>query len=148
MGGEESGNGVKLADYILSNHKDGNDKKHNRILYLVGDKTASELSNILQDNGVLVDRLQVYATKRLSVEQLQFNIHKANAGDAKWIIIFSPSGADVIIPAIKEMELNVKVACIGPTTSKYVQEIMQVCVDAVPAKPDAQLLAEAMSRVD
>lgn len=143
MGGEESGNGVKLADYIVSSNKNPN-----RILYLVGDKTASDLSNILQQNGVEVTRMQVYATQALTTEEIQARIQNTDAADSKWIVVFSPSGANVIIPAIKNLGLDMKVASIGPTTSRHLHEKMDTLVDAVPTKPDAELLAEEMFRSD
>ncbi|TIA89006.1 hypothetical protein E3P99_02266 [Wallemia hederae] len=144
LGGEESGNGAKLADYILS-HEGSTQRSHGtrRILYLVGDKTASELSSILEANNVYVERRLVYATQPITAENVERRIQESDSTSADWIVVFSPSGANVIVPAIKRLGMAAKVASIGQTTSRRLQELY-VSVDAVPAKPDAQLLADAI----
>ncbi|TIB98793.1 tetrapyrrole biosynthesis, uroporphyrinogen III synthase [Wallemia mellicola] len=142
LGGEESGNGNQLAEYILSR-----EEKPRRILYLVGDKTASELSNILQDHGVEITRLQVYATQQIASEEIETTLKQKECTDTVWSVIFSPSGANVIVPAIKNLKLDTKLASIGPTTTRRLQE-MHMDVDAMPARPDARQLTEEMHKSD
>lgn len=142
LGGEESGNGNQLAEYILSC-----EKKPRRILYLVGDKTASELSDILQDHRVEITRLQVYATQQIASEEIETTLKQKGCTATDWSVIFSPSGANVIVPAIKNLKIDTKLASIGPTTTRRLQE-MQMDVDAMPARPDARQLTEEMHKSD
>lgn len=142
LGGEESGNGNQLAEYILSC-----EKKPRTILYLVGDKTASELSDILQDHRVEITRLQVYATQQIASEEIETTLKQKGCTATDWSVIFSPSGANVIVPAIKNLKIDTKLASIGPTTTRRLQE-MQMDVDAMPARPDARQLTEEMHKSD
>ena len=57
--GQSSGNAAALAPFILSDIKD----RPVKLLYLTGDKNRDTLTNILTEEGIILEAVQVYATE-------------------------------------------------------------------------------------
>ncbi|CCL99803.1 uncharacterized protein FIBRA_01827 [Fibroporia radiculosa] len=155
-GAAESGTGEKLAHFILRDLAPSPEGK--RLLYLTGDKNRDTLPNILASGGVALDPLQVYATRGSSTFHIDLEraVH-AHPASIWWIVFFSPSDADFASPALREhfvlpstdsSELSPRIAAIGPTSARHLDDKLAMRVDAVSSKPNAEALAASIAGFD
>ena len=141
--GGHTGNGHNLGEYI-ANENNMNNKHIKTLLHLIGDKTSSDLSNVLQSNQIKLDKLQVYETQLINDQDL---LNKIKDESFEWIMIFSPSGAQLILKVIQSIDKDVKVSVIGPTTSKKVKE-MGFKVQVEPKEPNIKEITKSMKQID
>jgi len=156
LGADESGNSESLADYIIKYFNPSQEKgSYNRqleLLFLVGDKRRDELPNKLSKSGISLKELLIYETKPNSLfsnelsKMLEFLVERKKKID--WIIFFSPSGVDVSLELLKINLLKdwdkIKIASIGKTTSKYLEDSKNINVSITSPKPEAESLAKSI----
>ena len=105
----EKNHGDEFANEITDKLRD------KKVLYICGEKTVSNLVNILNKNGVLCDSLVVYRTV---CKKYTEPIYLAKNS----IIIFSsPSTINCFLENIT-WDKSFKAVCIGNTTAKYLPE--------------------------
>ncbi|CDO69959.1 hypothetical protein BN946_scf184836.g33 [Trametes cinnabarina] len=155
-GGAESGTAEKLAHFILSDLARTPSRESKTLLYLTGDKNRDTLPKILNEGGLELDSLQVYATQASSrfEEDLKSVFEEAAPEPAEqwWIVYFAPSAAKAVAPTIdKYFDLRAtdghstsakraaRIAAIGPTTLTFLREDlkMEVAVVAKTPTPDS-----------
>ncbi|CAG8457501.1 15844_t:CDS:2 [Funneliformis mosseae] len=149
LGADESGNSESLADYII---KYFNSTRGKELLFLVGDKRREELPNKLSKSGILLKELRIYETKPNSSFSTELDKISEYLVERKktinWIIFFSPSGVDNSLELLKVNLLKdwdkIKIASIGKTTSKYLENIKNIKVNITSPKPEAESLAESI----
>jgi uroporphyrinogen-III synthase len=169
--GADSGTGEALARFIVSNHDTHHDGDYGiqpSFLLLTGDKNRDTISVILTEAGFNFRKLQVYGTTATSnldtnmasaMEAMKGSTLEPSKGydqfdsstvgqespyKKPWIVFFSPSTADVVIPAIRQNPLSsFRIATIGPTTAAHIRSLnYDVCVSS--PKPDPGVLAESL----
>ncbi|KAI0798174.1 tetrapyrrole biosynthesis, uroporphyrinogen III synthase [Abortiporus biennis] len=166
-GGSTSGNSEKLAHFILEDqglslqHDQGTSEARKlRMLYLTGDKNRDTLPTILGTRGVELLNLQVYETQGSSTFEADLTDH-LKGKKPKWIVYFAPSAAAFVTPVLRKYlmlpdssdnysssDLLAHIAAIGPTTSIYLVETLNLRVDVVAPKPTPDALAEAIVSFD
>lgn len=135
-GGSEAGNGSILADIISSDISDHDPKPEP--LLLVGEVRKDIIPRKLSSNGIPVKEVVTYKTANLPDNLARFQKH---AIEGSWVVFFSPQGTQDIITSIKED--NYKIASIGPTTERFLQE-QGIQPRVVSLKPDEQNLVNAI----
>ncbi|KAH7925020.1 tetrapyrrole biosynthesis uroporphyrinogen III synthase [Leucogyrophana mollusca] len=167
-GGAESGTAESLARFIIRDLDPpiGNGQ-HNRLFYLTGDKNRDTLPSLLEQGGIDLEPLQVYATRGSSrfAKDLADVLHPTPlCSDSQeawgWIVFFAPSAAEFVTPTLRSSFIlpmaaesppirptpNVKIAAIGPTTAAFLRETLSFAVAVVASKPNAEDLASAIMR--
>ncbi|TCD68562.1 hypothetical protein EIP91_010487 [Steccherinum ochraceum] len=159
-GSAEGGTSEKLAHFILKDLPSG---RNSTLLYLTGDKNRDLLPNILKDGGVELRSLQVYGTTGTSrfPEDLEDALQASPPVAKWWIVYFAPSAADFVTPTLRKhftlSASNGKALCdaphahlaaIGPTTSAFLRDNLNLVVDVISPKPTPEALAEAIQRFD
>ncbi|KAF8206552.1 tetrapyrrole biosynthesis, uroporphyrinogen III synthase, partial [Mycena galopus ATCC 62051] len=113
-------------------------------LYLTGDKNRDALPQILRGGDVELTPLQVYRTQGSSTfpDDLKLALESLSHqhADIWWIVFFAPSAAEFVTPFLRPA----RVASIGPTTSAFLQDKLNMAVHAVALKPAAENLLEAI----
>ncbi|KAK6904952.1 hypothetical protein I204_08057 [Kwoniella mangroviensis CBS 8886] len=167
---------VHLIPHIIDRlpRLEGTYKKY---LFVRGDKSTEVLQDELRNSGRIVEEFMVYrTTPRLDIGE---NINKFREsrrprpqpksdedGDGKgngqegkgWLCFFSPSGAEVVLPHLKNPKDDEhgfedgywkgwKIFVIGETTKKYFEE-RGIKVDAVAERPNPQGLMDAVRGYD
>ncbi|BGP35105.1 uroporphyrinogen-III synthase [Rhodotorula toruloides] len=167
LGAEESGTGEKLASFILrhfasSPEPPNSSRRRRRLLHLTGDKNRDTVPRILEEGGVELDTLQVYATTRAPGFQADFERLISEVDDDEglvWMVLFSPSGsreclaelrrrgyvASAAVPTTDSHTLarRLQFAAIGPVTQQFLEE-ERVPVHAVADKPEPEALVRAI----
>lgn len=124
LGAEETGNGDKLASFIVEFFKSMGRTPELPLLYLVGDKNRETIQDSLKENGIKVERLQVYETamahdfeERLDAVLEGLDVSNAVGEDQQslsvdygcqrivWLALFSPSGAKLCLQALRKRQL-------------------------------------------
>lgn len=141
-GGKDAGNGSILADIITSDLLTGtNDNKIFEILFLVGEIRRDIIPKKLSSRDIKVREVVTYKTKDLDDNIDRF---KSALSQDSWVVLFSPQGTREILEYLKTRKgENVKLASIGPTTEKFLQE-NGIEPQVVSAKPDACSLFNAI----
>ncbi|KAJ3868517.1 tetrapyrrole biosynthesis, uroporphyrinogen III synthase [Lentinula novae-zelandiae] len=155
--GEHSGTAELLARFILE-QTPGNRPKC--LLYLTGDKNRETLPKVMDEGHVDLVSLQVYKTcgsSRFSHDLSE--VLQGSERDAEiWIVFFAPSAAEFVYPHLQAQfrfrstdtkssnddKPLVRIAAIGPTTASFLRDNLRLHVDAIPAKPNPDLLVEAI----
>jgi len=123
----------------------GGDLGQKRILLLRSELASNELAELLKAAGAEVDEVAVYSitAKKGKSEWLK---QKIAAGAVDWITFASPFSVRVFFEKVPAEVINssdVKVASIGPVTSKQLEEL-GIKVDVEPAEHTIEGLLEAI----
>ncbi|KAI0944313.1 hypothetical protein AcW1_002056 [Taiwanofungus camphoratus] len=159
-GASESGTSERLAHFILKDLASMAGSK--KLLYLTGDKNRDTLPKILNDGGFTLEAVQVYATQGSATfaSDLDRALRSAPPGSHTWwITFFAPSESEFVTPILrkhfdfpsgdKPPALGTpKIAAIGPTTSGFLQENLNLQVHVVSPKPNAESLSTAIVSFD
>lgn len=179
-GADETGNAERLSDYIITDiqkrtelkvgqncttHKESEDGSSPLsslpLLYLVGDKTGVVLTTKLAAAAVPFEMLHVYDTfpsptfeedfKRVVSSVLASAKKHHEQEPLRWIVFFSPSGAEQAIDLLKDphhKELGaVRTAVIGPTTRDFLIRSGWDC-HAMAESPNPESLLRAIQAYD
>ncbi|KAF8890775.1 tetrapyrrole biosynthesis, uroporphyrinogen III synthase [Infundibulicybe gibba] len=155
--GESTGTGENLAHFIV---QDIHERPTN-LLYLTGDKNQDTLPAILNDAGFQLRSIQVYQTQgSLTFNDDLAGVLRSVPRDIKqwWIVHFAPSAAAFATPILRE-HFNIpsqlsehdrpantpKIVAIGPTTTAYLTNQLQLTVDVTSSKPTPEGLLEAIT---
>lgn len=139
-GGEHAGNGSVLADIIISDLLPGTNDIF-EILFLVGEIRRDIIPTKLSSRNIKVREVVTYKTKDLDDNVDRF---KSALSQDSWVVLFSPQGTREILEYLKiKKNENVKLASIGPTTEKFLQE-NGIEPQVVSEKPDARNLLNAI----
>src|SRR5690606_17177231 len=113
-------------------------------LFLVGATHRDILPASLTHAGWGVTKHVVYTTDVAASFADEFRLvlttTKEEDEGEKWVVVFSPTGADTAIKVIAEEKekKKVKVATIGPTTATYLLDVLGVTPDYVAAVPSPE----------
>ncbi|KAJ7903632.1 tetrapyrrole biosynthesis, uroporphyrinogen III synthase [Mycena olivaceomarginata] len=150
--GESSGTSEQLANFILTDLESLPPPSRNKpFLCLTGDKNRDTLPNILRGGGVALSALQ-------NLPRTDFS---STDSDIWWIVFFAPSAAEFVTPFLRlHFDLGsvdatthstrraARVASIGPTTSTFLQDKLDIAVDAVASKPTQDDLLQVIRAYD
>lgn len=150
-GGEQAGNGRKLAEIIYQELGPGN----HRMVFFTGEIRKDILPKALLGYGFDLSEKVIYKTE----DRDDINSQFTQAWDQyrhqnPWIVFFLPQGTETIVATLTASELSedaptplsplVPVAVIGPTTEEYLI-LNHITPTVVAEKPTARLLVEAIS---
>lgn len=133
-GGEETGNGSLLADYIAEQllvQPNREPSTYGHLLFLVGEIRRDIIPKKLAAVGLNVKEVVTYKTEDLEDNLTRFR-SVCDAGS--WVVIFSPQGTKDILEYLKVTNTT-RVVSIGPTTQKYL-ESNGLKPDLVSSKPE------------
>ncbi|KAJ7494646.1 tetrapyrrole biosynthesis, uroporphyrinogen III synthase [Mycena galericulata] len=156
--GESSGTSEQLAKFILSDLESRPTPRRDPFLYLTGDKNRDTLPDILRGGNIELTSLQVYQTQGSSTfaEDLKLALDSSSHQDSDifWIVFFAPSAAEFVTPFLRRhfdlpsvdstSSTAARIASIGPTTSIFLREKLNLSVGAVAPKPTPEYLLEAI----
>ncbi|KAJ7931433.1 tetrapyrrole biosynthesis, uroporphyrinogen III synthase, partial [Mycena leptocephala] len=167
--GESSGTSEQLAKFILADLDSLPPKSRQKpFLYLTGDKNRDTLPDILRSGDIEISPLQVYQTQGSSrfpddlKLALESSSHQGNDSDIWWIVFFAPSAAEFVTPFLRRHfdlrsadastpslpQRAARIASIGPTTSTFLRDKLNVSVDAVAFKPTPDDLLHSIGAYD
>ncbi|KAG5642299.1 hypothetical protein DXG03_003043 [Asterophora parasitica] len=163
--GESSGTGERLAQFIRDQPE-----KPKKLLYLTGDKNRDTVPTILGEAGIELRALKVYETQGSSTFERDLGKaieqtlkHPPVASNRWWIVHFAPSAAGFVLPILNshfqftptsishlapssKVAADITVAAIGPVTSSFLHDELQIHVDVVPPHPTPHdLVAEIVA---
>ncbi|KAF9458717.1 tetrapyrrole biosynthesis, uroporphyrinogen III synthase [Collybia nuda] len=156
--GEPSGTGEKLAQFIL----DGPHEKPKKLLYLTGDKNRDTVPKILEGAGVELWPLKVYETQGSTSFERDLAKVMESAPTASmrwWVVHFAPSAAGFVTPVLrkyfklpssdrgKDAENPLptpRTAAIGPVTTSFMRDELNISVDVTALNPTPQDLLAAI----
>lgn len=147
MRGAETGSATALATYIVDeqNHKDKIDAhkstRQQPLLFLKGNQARPELEAILNAGGVPIVSEVVYQTvvPHGVGETVRSRVSR---GDVRWLVFFSPSGVNAVLPTLGSISSTIRLAAIGPTTASAIRSHnASVTAMAVSPTPDALIAA-------
>lgn len=142
-GGDDAGTGSILADIIYNDLLAEDDRidNHRELLLLVGEIRRDIIPAKLSNKGLKVREVVTYKTVDLNDNADRF---KDAASPNSWMVLFSPQGTGEILELWKnKLAEDIKIASIGPTTEKYLNE-NGIQPHVVSAKPDADHLLNAI----
>lgn len=151
-GGEDAGNGSVLADIIIDDLKtDVKARPPSELLFLVGEIRRDIIPKKLNSKGIKVREVVTYKTEELSDGFNRFiqAIKPRNEGEISlnWVVVFSPQGTREITQYLSDngrpKGSHLRVASIGPTTKKYLDD-NDIISDVVSPKPDSKSLLDAI----
>ncbi|KAJ7659943.1 tetrapyrrole biosynthesis, uroporphyrinogen III synthase [Mycena rosella] len=163
--GESSGTSEQLARFILADLESSPRSNRKPFLYLTGDKNRDTLPDILRDGNVQLAPLQVYRTQGSSrfPEDLKLALESSSRegnSNGWWIVFFAPSAAEFVTPFLRHhfdlgamdptasTRLPARIASIGPTTSTFLRDKLNLRVDAEAVKPKPDELLRAIVASD
>ncbi|KAJ6607406.1 tetrapyrrole biosynthesis, uroporphyrinogen III synthase [Mycena sp. CBHHK59/15] len=164
--GESSGTSEQLARFILADLESSPESAQLPLLYLTGDKNRDTLPDILRRGGLELSPLQVYQTQGSESfpRDLKLAIESSPHLESNtwWIVFFAPSAAEFVTPFLRHhfdlrstdgsvsstTQSPARIASIGPTTSTYLQDQLNLQVDAVAIRPTAEDLVQAVLGCD
>jgi len=162
-GGEVAGSGEVLAGLMLGagvegygeRNEDGRGMKP--VLFLTGETRRDVIPRMLMDERlgegrVQVDEMVVYQTSELDEFEFHFSsvLRQTKSQTVTWVVVFSPTAGKDILRGLgwlddrtgkakKDIgERKTFVACIGPTTEKYLHKEFGFAADVVASKPSPQ----------
>ncbi|KAJ7178585.1 tetrapyrrole biosynthesis uroporphyrinogen III synthase [Mycena crocata] len=158
--GESTGTSEQLARFILTDLKSSPGSKQKPLLYLTGDKNRDIMPDILHDGNFELSSLKVYQTQGSSrfSEDLKLALKSSSNEDSGtwWIVFFAPSAAEFVTPWLRQQfdlssteptsrtQRRAQIASIGPTTSTFLRDKLNLAVNAVAMKPTPEELLEAI----
>jgi uroporphyrinogen-III synthase len=136
--GHGAGNGEALAEFILEDY----DARPRPLLFLAGetrrDIIPKALSAAQAERRITVEELVVYETTVDEGFEREFEkAIKETDGVTRWIVLFSPAGADVAVRVLGEHlpSEGSFLAAIGPTTGQHLANKLERRPDVVAEKP-------------
>lgn len=145
------------------------------LLFLVGEQRRDIIPKVLMDSAlpknkyVPVDELIIYETGVMESFEQDFGelLHHTEDKDVRWIIVFSPTGCEAMLRALKMIDIEtgkVKtgergggcgnrkgkgrrrtyIATIGPTTRDYLRKSFGFEPDACAGEPSPEGVGEAI----
>lgn len=154
-GGDEAGNGSKLADLIK---QDTIGRENIPMVFFTGVIRKDIIPRKLIDSGYNnFQEFILYQTgDRLDIiDNLKKVIHSLDKGkdnDDVWIVFFSPQGTKEIVNYLIDRDgdsnqKNWKIASIGPTTRDYLKDF-DLSPHVIAPKPDPEALFETIFQYD
>lgn len=139
-GGNDAGNGLKLAHLI---HHELGDGPH-RMVFFTGEIRKDILPVTLKLFGYDLRERVIYKTENRHdiVDQFETAWREHSHADP-WVVFFLPQGTESIVARVREVG-GVKIAVIGPTTEEYLVD-NQLTPHVVADKPTAAALVAAIT---
>ncbi|KAL9094366.1 MAG: hypothetical protein Q9165_003216 [Trypethelium subeluteriae] len=171
--GEDSGNGEKLANFILQHYKKDAIRTANRdetklpIMFLVGEQRRDIIPRTLQSGSlelserIGVQELVVYESGELSTFRSDFQAawSQYRRFPQSWVVVFSPTGCRAMLEELGMLEAasgkimeNIVgihrplIATIGPTTRDFLVREFGFQPEVCAGKPSPEGLGEAISK--
>ncbi|AGO14147.1 AaceriAER351Wp [[Ashbya] aceris (nom. inval.)] len=113
-GGEETGNGALLAEFMLGMIQKGELNSSGTFLLLVGEIRRDIIKKRLQSANLEVEEVITYRTSPL--HDISDRFQQVLTKHA-WVVLFSPQGTAELLPLLRDEAT--KIAAIGPTTAQY-----------------------------
>ncbi|QLL32652.1 hypothetical protein HG536_0D01740 [Torulaspora globosa] len=142
-GGKNAGTGSILADLITQDLLEQGQEaaRDSEILSLVGQIRRDVIPNKLSSKGFKVKEVVTYQTVNLEDNLERF---QKVVSPHSWVVLFSPQGTEEILLELKKHpDTKIKIASIGPTTEKYLNE-NGIQPQVVSPKPDSNSLLNAI----
>ena len=147
--GESTGNGEKLATFIVNHRQSGNLNEAKPLLFVAGVLKRDKLPTILTDNGISFEVLDCYKTlQNPNVDEI-IQSYVARNGLPTHIVFFSPSSYKFSYESWKHILSthlsNVVFVAIGSTTLKSFDDFIQnpLC----SKKPSPESLLEVLKQI-
>ncbi|KAG5518125.1 hypothetical protein PMAC_003311 [Pneumocystis sp. 'macacae'] len=139
--GKETGNIELLVDFIISFHTD-----KNPILFLAGYRRMDKFEKKMISSGIIFKELVVYKMEESTKFKLLFNnVINNQMLNIDWIVFFSPYGSDILMKYTKASIISrFKIAAIGPTTSKHLNDKWNIKTKVIAQHPEASSLLDAI----
>ncbi|KAI9735886.1 MAG: hypothetical protein M1834_001351 [Cirrosporium novae-zelandiae] len=167
--GAETGNGEKLAYYILDNYNTiQEDGTKLPLMFVVGEQRRDIIPKTLMSESlpaadrIQVDELVVYETGVMESFPNDFGTALANntSKPVIWIVVFSPTGCEVMLHGLgmidpetgrtrqKDAAENRKyfIATIGPTTRDYLRRTFGLEPDVCAENPSPEGVREGIEK--
>lgn len=142
-GGEDAGTGSILADLITDDllQQDKETTRHHEVLSLVGEIRRDIIPKKLSSKGFKVREVVMYKTVSLKDNLERF---QKVVSSHCWVVLFSPQGTeDILLDLKNNPDRSVRIASIGPTTEKFLND-NGIQPQVVSPKPNAENLLNAM----
>ncbi|EGW32730.1 uncharacterized protein SPAPADRAFT_60084 [Spathaspora passalidarum NRRL Y-27907] len=141
-GGEDAGNGAKLAGIVMEDVQD----KSEPMIFFTGEIRKDIIPRALIGQGYNLSERVIYKTSGRDDVVEKFNTVKNQGG---WLVFFSPQGTETFVDYLKEGQNRQKwkIASIGPTTETYLLE-NGITPEVVAAKPAPNSLFDAIVKID
>lgn len=172
--GQDTGNGEKLAHYILDHYNGTRSRsgtQNSPLLFLVGEQRRDIIpktlmaEDLLKSERIQVDELIVYETAEMVsfLKDFEAAIKEARSAARNdgilWIVVFSPSGCGAMLKGLgwtdvetgkyrgrEKGKRGVFVATIGPTTRDYLEKTYGYEPDVCAEKPSPEGVREGIER--
>ncbi|KAL7276509.1 uroporphyrinogen-III synthase [Rhizina undulata] len=152
--GSSCGSGAVLAPFILAdyNSSSSDTPKKLPLLFLVGevrrDIIPKTLRSAPEPERIELTEMVIYETAVVEEFRDEFRaaMEKTAGAGERWVVVFSPAGADVAVEILREgggEAEGVRIAAIGPTTEGVLKGLGRA-PDVVAQKPSAEGLWEAI----
>lgn len=165
--GEHTGNGDKLAQFILDHYgkwyRDRPQKPP--LLFLVGEQRRDIVPKTLMDDQlpdetrIKVDEVVVYGTGVMESfpQDLEQCLQSTASAKMAWIVVFSPTGCDAMLTGLGMLDVGTGkakqkdpartrfIATIGPTTRDYLRTTFEFEPDVCAAQPSPHGVLEAIN---
>lgn len=119
-----------------------------RVLFPQAAEGRDELQTVLQDAGVIVERVTAYHTVEASPEQLQPAVFALRHGQIDLVPLGSPKTAWVLLRALGDdasaVLAQTLVGAIGQTTAQVLRDA-NIRVDVIAEQPSFELLIEKLA---
>ncbi|QLQ79527.1 hypothetical protein HG537_0C01740 [Torulaspora globosa] len=142
-GGKNAGTGSILADLIVQDllEQDQEAARHPELLSLVGEIRRDIIPKKLSSQGFRVKEVVTYQTVDLDDNLERF---QKVVSPHSWVVLFSPQGTEDILSDLKKHpDTKIKIASIGPTTEKFLND-KGIQPQVVSPKPDSISLLNAI----
>lgn len=155
--GEHTGNGDKLAQFILEHYGKWYEDRQTKppLLFLVGEQRRDIIPKTLMSDGlpkekrIQVDEIVVYGTGVMESfpEDFKQCLETSESATMTWIVVFSPTGCDAMLSGLgmldgttgkarqKDPARTRFIATIGPTTRDYLRTTFDFEPDVCAEKP-------------
>lgn len=145
-GGAQAGNGLKLADLILAETKNGrsgvdSSLDSSPLVFFTGVIRKDIIPVKLRANDVAVKEIVIYKTEPR--EGIIDNFLQCCVDPVDWVVFFSPQGTEDIVEHITRTAPNVNIASIGPTTEEYLLQ-KGIKPHVIAEKPTASSLHDGI----
>lgn len=166
--GEHTGNGDKLARFILDHYGTWYHDQSVKppLLFLVGEQRRDIIPKTLMDNElpqhrrIQVDETVVYGTGVMESFYGDFKLCLEAVKESRmtWIVVFSPTGCDAMLKGLgmldettgkakpKDPTRTRFIATIGPTTRDYLQSTFLFEPDVCAEKPSPEGVLEGIEQ--